>query len=362
MRGLCRLLAALVTVVALLSACGFARTGAPARSVAVPALYTPSGDDPKSDQKKGQSFQIAETGPSGTVPHENLEGGVWVLFTQPVVALKKLERPLTASSVLSISPRVDGTFRWYGSRLLAFEPKGQLAPATEYAVSVSKSLHSLEGETITGDTDFTFRTEPLGIVALSPQGTDVIPEASKEIVITFNFPVDLKTIVPSLRLEADGTAVRFTASRPVIKDRRELGPYEKADRLVSLKPAGELPRDSDVKVILLRGAKPRPENYGTAEDIAEVFHTLQPLELESSNVETGGPTPTAVLRFNHALAEDSVLPNLKVPLKGYSAENHVEISGSWVYVSQLPVPFESTFEIQLLRGMKDVYGQALGKD
>ena len=80
------------------------------------------------------------------VPHENLEGGIWVLFNKPVVALKTLAEARHLLSVLTISPRVDGIYRWYGSRLLSFEPKGQLAPATEYTFSVSKSLQSLDGE------------------------------------------------------------------------------------------------------------------------------------------------------------------------------------------------------------------------
>ncbi|MGA2612537.1 MAG: MG2 domain-containing protein [Spirochaetia bacterium] len=367
MKRLCRFLLAAAIVAALVSACGIRRSPAPdspsqGRAFAIPALYSPGADDPQSGQDANQPFQISETGPSGTVPHENLEGGVWVLFNKPVVALTKLAKPVTASSVLSMYPRVDGIFRWYGSRLLAFEPKGQLAPATEYKVSVSKSLKSLEGEPITGDTEFTFRTEPLGIVNLSPQGDDVIPESSKEIVITFNFPVDLPTIVPSIRLEADGTAVRFSAARTVITDKSQLGPYENADRMVSLTPAGDLPRDADIKVIIRSGARPRPENYGTSEDMTAGFHTLKPLQLETSEVAMSGPSPSAVLRFNHALAEDSVVPNLKVPFKGYPLASRVEISGSWVYLGQLPVPFESSFDMQILRGLTDIYGQSLGAD
>ncbi len=279
-----------------------------------------------------------------------------------MVPLTKLAKPVTASNVLSISPGVDGVFRWYGSRLLSFEPKGQLAPATEYKVSVNKSLRSLEGEAVTGDTEFTFRTEPLGIVNMSPRGNDVIPEASKEIVVTFNFPVDLSTIVPFIRLEADGNAVRFSAARTVIKDKSELGPYENAARLVSLKPIAPLPRDADIKVVVRKGAKPRPENYGTSEDITASFHTLRPLELETSEVAMGEASPSAVLRFNHALTEETVIPNLDVPLKDYSLESHVEVSGSWVYLNQLPVPFESKFDMKVLRGLTDVYGQTLGQD
>ncbi len=367
MKSLSRLVLAVAAATSLLCACGVPRPAAtapanPDGQIALPALYSPGNDNPQSDQDKGQPFQIAETGPSGTVPHENLEGGVWVLFNKPVVALARLSKPITASSVLSISPRVDGVFRWYGSRLLAFEPKGQLAPATEYTFRVSKSLRSLEGETLSGDTEFTFRTEPLGIVSLTPQGDDVIPEASKEIVITFNFPVDLRTIQPYIHLEADGAAVRFSAARTVVTDKSELGPYENAGRLVSLKPAAALPWDADVKVIVSRGARPRPENYGTPEDISAGFHTLTPLALESSEVTMNGPSVDAVLRFNHELTEESVLPNLEVPFKGYKLDSNMEISGSWVYLSKLPVPFESSFDMQILRGIKDIYGQSLGKD
>jgi alpha-2-macroglobulin len=370
MKALCRLLPAVAVVIALVCACSVPRSAAlrsgasasPGSAAAIPASYSPGSDDPQPDQGKNQPFQIAETGPSGTVPHENLEGGVWVLFNKPVVPLARLSKPITASSVLSITPRVDGTFRWYGSRLLSFEPKGQLAPATEYKVSVSKSLRSLEGETITGVTDFSFRTEPLGIVSMSPQGDDVIPEASKEIVITFNFPVDLPTIVPFIRLEADGAAVRFSASRTVVQDKRELGPYENADRMVSLKPAAALPWDADIKVIVRAGAKPRPENYGTSADLTAAFHTLTPLALETSEISMSGPSVNAILRFNHALADESVPANIRVPFKGYLLESHLEVSGSWVYVSELPVAFESSFDMELLAGLKDVYGQELGKD
>jgi hypothetical protein len=365
MKRLNRLVLALTAATCLINACGVPRpaaTRSPGRPIAVPVLYSPGSDKSQSDQDKSQQFQIAESAPSGTVPHENLEGGVWVLFNKPVVALAKLSKPVTASSVLSISPRVDGVFRWYGSRLIAFEPKGQLAPATEYVVSVSKSLRSLEGESLSGDTEFVFRTESLGIVSLAPHGDDVIPEASKEIVITFNFPVDLPTILPYLHLEADGTEVRFNAARTVVSDKQELGPYENADRMVSLTPATELPWDADIKVIVSRGARPRPENYGTSEDITAGFHTLTPLALESSEVTMNGPSVGAVLRFNHALSEESVLPNLNVPLKGYKLDSNAEISGSWVYLNQLPVPFESTFDMQVLHGLKDIYGQSLGHD
>ena len=332
------------------------RVGLPALALLL-TLVVPTAADTKSP-----GFAVAEVGPSGTVPHENLEGGVWVLFNKPVVALKTLAKPAVSSSALSISPRVDGVFRWYGSRLLSFEPKGQLAPATEYTFTVSKTLKSLEGERLTGDTQFTFRTEPLGLVSVSPSGEDVPPAACKEIVLTFNFPVDLKTILPFIHLQAAGAEVPFKASRPVVTDAMQLGPYENTDRLVSLKPARDLPWDTDVKVRIMPGAKPRAENYGTDTEISEGFHTLLPLSLEESSVAAGRSGATAQLRFNHPLKEETVAQSVRLDLGGYSLEKNLQVSGSWIFLHSLPVDFDSTFSMSLLAGLTDIYGQTLGAD
>jgi alpha-2-macroglobulin len=309
-----------------------------------------------------KSFAIAEVGPSGTIPHENLEGGIWVLFTRPVVSLAALQKPATSSRQLSISPRIEGVYRWYGSRLLSFEPKGQLAPATEYTFSVDRNLRSLAGDALSGDTRFSFRTEPLGLVSLTPQGSDVPPEATAELIATFNFPVELKAIVPFLKLEAGGADVPFKAGRPVLTSKRQLGPYENADRLVSLKPARALPRNTAVRLRVLAGAKPRAENYGTDAEFGAGFHTLLPLAVEDSQVVMGRGEATAELRFNHPLNDDTVAANIRVDIPGYAVADHLEVSGPWVLLHDVPVDFESSMSLTVLAGLSDTYGQALGTD
>jgi uncharacterized protein YfaS (alpha-2-macroglobulin family) len=315
-----------------------------------------------SPDEQAADFAVAEVGPSGTIPHENLEGGIWVLFNKPVIALKTLDKPATSSTILSIAPRIEGIYRWYGSRLLAFEPKGPLAPATEYTFSVNASLRSLEGETLTGETRYTFRTEPLQIVDVTPSGDDVVPEASRQVVVTFNFPVDMKTILPFIRLEANGKPVAFKAARPVITDRAQLGPYENTDRLVVLTPGKELPWDTDIKVRVLKGAKPRPENYGTDADIAQGFHTLRPLAIEDTSSAMGRTGVTAELRFNHSIKEDTAAANLKLDDPSFPVDKNLEVSGSWVMVHNVPADFGSSFALDVLAGMTDIYGQKLGED
>jgi uncharacterized protein YfaS (alpha-2-macroglobulin family) len=346
-----------------LSACSGLRGGdpvSPPLRVKVPvvlaALTSGSTDSPDA------GFQVAEVGPSGTVPHENLEGGVWVLFNKPVIALKTLDKPATSSTILAIAPHIDGIYRWYGSRLLAFEPKGPLAPATEYTFSVNGSLRSLQGEALTGDTKFSFRTEPLQIVSVTPSGDDVVPEAGRQVVVTFNFPVDMKTILPFVRLQAGGRPVAFKAARPVITDRAQLGPYENTDRLVVLTPEKEFPWDTDIAVRVLKGARPRPENYGTDADITEGFHTLRPLTIEETNVSMGRVGATAEIRFNHSIKEDSAAANVRLDDPKYPVDKNLEVSGSWVLLHSVPADFDSSFAVDVLSGMTDIYGQKLGAD
>ena len=346
-----------------LAACSGLRGGAtvsppPRMKVPVVLAALTSGSADSTDA----GFQVAEVAPSGTVPHENLEGGVWVLFNKRVIALKTLEKPATSSPILTITPHIDGIYRWYGSRLLAFEPKGPLAPATEYTFSVIASLRSLQGEALTGDTKFSFRTEPLQIVSVTPSGDDVVPEASKQVVVTFNFPVDMKTILPFIRLQAGGRPVAFKAERPVIKDRAQLGPYENTDRLVVLTPDKDLPWDTDIAVRVLKGARPRPENYGTDADITEGFHTLQALTIEETNVSMGRVGATAEIRFNHSIKEDTAAANLRLDAPSYAMDKNLEVSGSWVLLHSIPADFDSSFAVDVLSGMTDIYGQKLGAD
>jgi hypothetical protein len=332
----------------------------PSPRVKVPVVLAALNSD--ASESADADFAVADFAPSGTVPHENLEGGIWVLFNKPVIALKTLDKPATTSTILSLSPHVDGIFRWYGSRLYAFEPKGQLAPATEYTFSVNSSLKSLQGEALTGDTRFTFRTEPMQFVSVTPSGDDVQPEQCKQLVVTFNFPVDLNTVVPSLRLEVKGRPAAFSAARPVITDKAQLGPYENTDRLVVLTPAKELPWDTDVTVRLLKGAKPRPENYGTDKDVSQSFHTLRPLSIVDTSVSMGRVGVTAELRFNHSIKEDSAASNLKLDDPSYAVDKNVEISGSWVLLHNVPADFESSFSVDVLGGLTDIYDQKLGSD
>ncbi len=309
-----------------------------------------------------QPFTVVDNGPTGTVPHENLGGGIWLLFSSPVVPLKTLEKPATSSPIMTITPDLPGVYRWYGSRLLSLEPAGQLQPATEYVVKVAPTTRSLDGTPLSGPSEFRFKTEALSLVATTPSGDDVPTREAKLIQLTLNFPVDLTTIAKSIRVEVGGKAVAFQAGRPRITSKAQLGPYENADRFVTLSLAQEPPRDTSVTVRVLKGAKPQPDSFGADQELSASFHTLLPLSLKESEASAEGRGVTVSLRFNHPIEARSFPSNVRLDRSGYSVQDHSEVSGSWAYLYQLPVPFETKFSVTLLAGVQDTYGQTLGAD
>jgi uncharacterized protein YfaS (alpha-2-macroglobulin family) len=312
---------------------------------------------PPASQLPEGALRVEEYAPAGEVPWENLEGGIWVLFNKAVVPLARLAEPAASSSQMSILPAAKGVFRWYGSRLLAFEPEGALAPATEYAVLLDRKLEALDGSALAGMDAFRFRTPPLELLALSPSGRDVAPQDCRRLELSFNHPLELATLRPFLRLEAGGREVPFTARLKAPE-----GSAEPDKRVVLLEPKRELPWDSEVSVLLLAGARPAPETYGTAEAQALSFHTLEPLRVDRSEVYEGLQAVEAAISFNHPLEPRQSLSFLHVGLPGYVIEGNAEIQGNTLYLHNLPTPFESSFQVTVSAGLGDLYGQKLAAD
>jgi hypothetical protein len=122
-------------------------------------------DAPPLEELPEGSLAVVEHAPTGEVPWENLEGGAWVLFNKPVVPLARLPKPAASSDAMRLQPALPGVFRWYGSRLLAFEPEGAPAPATEYTVLIDPRLKAQDGSTLAGMDAFRFRTPALRLLS-----------------------------------------------------------------------------------------------------------------------------------------------------------------------------------------------------
>jgi hypothetical protein len=99
--------------------------------------FTEAGNIQESDEP----FRIVDYGPFGELPSEIKKPSIYVVFSQPVVPLARLGDPIREDAGLfTIEPALTGVYRWYGTRLLSFEPDAENMPQHEYKVTVSDRI------------------------------------------------------------------------------------------------------------------------------------------------------------------------------------------------------------------------------
>ncbi|MBN2443250.1 MAG: Ig-like domain-containing protein, partial [Spirochaetales bacterium] len=323
-------------------------------------------------QESDDPFRIVDHGPAEELPVEVRNPTIYVLFSQPVVPLAKLGDVMTTSEIMSISPPVPGIYRWYGSKILSFEPSEKYLPQREYRVSIQKSLKSLGGKTLTGETSFRFHTEYLKIVDFYPGSpyegysfSDVPLAEAKKITLTFSYPVSIDVIKKYITLTSKGKKYNFTLARPQNPDELD---ENYILRTIVLYVDEDFESDAEVIVTLGKGARSEVDFIGTPEEIRRTFHTITPFvykEYSSYSYsfprsEKGDANPV-YLEFSHSVDKESVKANISLSLEVQNLQENIEVWGNYVKLTNLPVTYGGFYTIDMGKKMRDVYGRELGK-
>lgn len=304
-----------------------------------------SGEVVPAASEKG-NLTVVDWGPQKELPAAIRQPSFYVVFSLPVKAISALEEPSSKSDYMRIEPAVEGVFRWYGSRHLAFEASENINPLLEYTITVNDSVKSLSGKPITGERVFKIKSEELRITGSTVgysfakktgmwiDTDDVVPEAANEVLLTFNYPVKAQDFSNRIRAEIDGGVLPCTVSQ---KDDKSL--------LVTVK--GNIPFDTDV--------------YVYVDKLCIRYHTLLPFRLERTDVErsAGRFLNPVYIRFSHNVDPSSVLANLSTEPAMPIAKENIEVNGGTVILYGLPVSFNSKYTLTVKDGIKDVYGRKL---
>ncbi|MCG8573043.1 MAG: MG2 domain-containing protein, partial [Spirochaetes bacterium] len=313
-----------------------------------------------------EPFTIVDYGPIDEAPHENKRPTIYVVFSQPVVPIAKLGAPVKQSEIMKLEPAVEGTFRWYGTKLLSFEPDEDVLPQHEYQVTIDPDLQSLGGKKLEGKKAFSFHTEYLRILKIQPDYHDVPPEEAKKIQVTFSYPVNLDIIKKYIEIDAQGATYPFQISRPEKEDWMD---EDYLARTVQLNVNKKFAENVDVKVRLLKGARSEAEFLGTPEEKYHTFGTLRPFQYLGYDTysysfprsEKGDSNPI-YLEFTHPVTEESAKKNISISLPVDNLADHIEVWHKYVKISNLPVEYDSTYVLSINRGLTDIYGRKLGID
>jgi uncharacterized protein YfaS (alpha-2-macroglobulin family) len=323
-------------------------------------------------QESDAPFIIADYGPRDILPKEISKPSIYVVFSQPVVPLAKLGDPIREGAELfSIEPHLTGLYRWYGSKLLSFEPDAESLPQQRYTITVSDKITSLGGKSLQGDRSFSFETARLSVLEwqLGQENRwvwnqNVHPEDAKYIRIIFSYPVNLAEIAQWIEVRATGKTWPFTLERlPEIDEKR----YRKEQGvLVNIRE--NFPFDTDVVMELKKGARSEPGWLGSTESATWTYHTLLPFRYEGVSVRTysrpqtaeGDSIPISV-SFSQNVEDSEAEKYFSV--EGFPAlkKENVNVYGSTVVINRLPLEYQKNYYVRISANLKDLYGRALGK-
>ncbi|MBP5465164.1 MAG: hypothetical protein J6Y13_08365, partial [Treponema sp.] len=285
----------------------------------------------------------------------------------PAVALQQLGTPSDKNEFVTIEPPLKGVFRWYGTSLLSFEAKEEVIPQKVYTLKVNKDAKSVTGKQIEGQLEYSFHPEELALRAIVPGWEDVqkgawvdnesVPvEAARDIMLTFNYPVNKDVISKYITVGADGEPIAFSSSQDDKKNS------------LRIKLASAPAEDTDIYVTLKEGAMADKDCYQTTEEQQRSFHTLIPFALDDFDTEpyvSGKYVNPIAFRFTSLLKQDSeaelakyITTSLGQPV---TAEN-LKVSGKQLIVHSLPVTFGSQYTVTIKAGFFDVYGRKTSDD
>ena len=306
-------------------------------------------------------FFVESVSPNEEVPSSVSFPSIQVQFSKPVVALQKLGEPITKSDVVSITPKLNGVFRWYGTSLLSFDCSDALIPQKEYAITVNPDLKSADGTAISGPVCYTFHTEELKLKSVVPgyieqkekkmavNPNDIPVEYAQNIALTFSNKVNAAVVTKYISVsDMKGKIYSYKASSV-------------DEKTLLLKMDSLFPKDCEITVKMEAGAVPDENCWATSSVQSRTFHTLRPFELSHINGNTA-----LSISFNHQIksgSEKSVYAALSFSPKMEVSPENLEIHGNTIYISNIPVTFNDTYTVTLEpNSVVDIYDQSYGKE
>ena len=327
-----------------------------------------------------EPFTIVDFGPRDELPAEIRYPSIYVVFSQPVVPLARLGEPMREDAgFFYIDPPLSGVFRWYGSRLLAFEPDSVPIPQQRYTITVSDRITSLGGRALEGPRTFSFETARLSVLdwQLGEEGRwvwtgNVHPEDARHIRLLFSYPVNLGEIANWIEIRADGRTFPFTlehAPEPELPGfaRGRFGRILPGQR-VMLTVTEELPLNTRVVMELKAGARSEPGWLGSRELRTWSYQTLLPFRFESASARAftqprtpEAPTIPILLRFSQNVNPAHIENDLfVVGFPSLTADN-VRVFGRTVEIRGLPLRHETRYTVMISSSLSDLYGRTLGE-
>ena len=166
--------------------------------------------------KADASLKVVLATPTGRLRTADRTVLRW-LFDRPVAALGDIDAQLDPSPFVTITPRVDGRFRWVSTRTLLFEPEVVLPLATSFTVTVN-GLKALDGSKLMAPSTTTFETPRPQCSFASSEGVQTADDGFRTLRLTCFPNVRGEVLAANTTLEFRPVKVSMDRYRPTVDE------------------------------------------------------------------------------------------------------------------------------------------------
>lgn len=313
-------------------------------------------------------LEVLRYSPEGEIP---LAPFVNVTFNQPMVPLGTLEALAAEQVPVKIDPPLPGTWKWLGTKTLSFEYDStlidRLPMATEYVVTIPAGTKSAVGGELAQEVRFSFTTPPPKLVSSYPASYQSQP-LDPLFFIAFDQRVDPQAVLDTVKVTANGKQVEVKLATAEEVEAQSGGSWlikgSSEGRWLAFWARESLPADSEIVVQIGPGTPSAEGPLVTASAQGYSFHTYAPLAIMRSGCSWYGdqcpPLTPFYIEFNNPIDVDAYqesMLSIEPPIPGASIDiigTNITIRGS--------TTGRTDYHVVVDGSIKDVYGQALGKD
>jgi uncharacterized protein YfaS (alpha-2-macroglobulin family) len=311
-------------------------------------------------------LEVVRRGPDGP---QSLVEAIRVSFNHPMVPLASIEDLRALEVPMQIEPKVEGEFRWMGTRTLAFYPTGRLPFSTKYAITIPAGTKSTHGTELAKAESWEITTPTLAIDRSAPYEDQSHWLLDSPLVLRFNQPVDAQKLGAAIELRGGGKTIaleQLPEARWQDEGLREAisawvsgsdEAWERA-RVLVLQPKSKLSPNTKYTLEIPAGVYGEgPERSGKLE---LEFSTYPPLKLSVSKCD---PSPCSAshgitLEATNQICDARVIEKVHVSpevedLEINAAWNGIALTGKFIG--------DTTYTVTVDAGIEDVYKQTLAK-
>ncbi|CAF1154724.1 unnamed protein product [Rotaria sp. Silwood1] len=316
-------------------------------------------------------------------PSEELIGYVLpaatLTFNQPMIPVSSLDENTNVEELgISLTPKIEGRWRWTGTKTLQFEAKHRFPYSTKFTLKVDKErCVSALGRKLAEAFAFQFSTDTAKVTNFSPHG--MVPTLKPKCFLLFNQKIDTSEILKHVRVASSSGNEIQNQELEILDEATAKSEFEsniEADegnheKYVAFTFKNDLSKATEYTVQLPIGCPSAEGPLKTTSEWSTSFSTYEPLKIidwcpseKHSWQQSAAPGQSWSVTFNNSLDHSTVnksLFKIEPEVNGLGIE-HMEYNDRQVTIHNDSKPNTVYTLVIEAESLKDIHGQTLEHD